>query len=440
MLLPAPMLPCNCLPVSAMLYAFCSMLFAKVNFKPINNVLSVDFVTLKDHQNTRHMYNFQFKNPVKILFGKGQISKIRKELPTGVKIMLTYGGGSIFSNGVYDQVKKATDGLLLIEFGGIEPNPRFETLMKAVEICKREKVEYLLAVGGGSVLDGTKFIAAAALYEGSDPWDIMAKKDKITVEKALPIGSVLTLPATGSEMNGTAVISKEETQEKISFASTATFPRFSVLDPEVIFSLPANQVANGIVDAFIHVVEQYLTYPVNSPLQDRFAEAIMKTLVEEGPKVLANPTDYDAAANLMWCATMALNGLIGLGVPQDWATHMIGHELTAYHGIDHARTLAIVLPGIMHIRRNEKQDKLLQYGERIWSITSGSTNERIDQAIQKTVDFFESTGIKTTLPDYEVPVETIFKITERVKSRGSKFGEKADIGPEEIKLILEDRL
>lgn len=386
------------------------------------------------------MYNFQFKNPVKILFGKGQIANIRKELPSDAMIMLTYGGGSIFKNGVYDQVKKATTGLQMIEFGGIEPNPKYETLMKAVEICKKEKVNYLLSVGGGSVLDGTKFIAAAVLYEGSDPWDIMAKKDRIVVEKALPVGAVMTLPATGSEMNGTAVISKIETQEKISFASIAVMPQFSVLDPEVIFSLPDRQVANGIVDAFIHVIEQYLTFPVNSPIQDRFAEAIMKTLIEEGPRILANRTDYDSAANFMWSATMALNGLIGAGVPQDWATHMIGHELTAYHGIDHARTLAIVLPGIMHIRRKEKQEKILQYGERVWDITSGTVDERIDKAIQKTIDFCESVGIKTTLPDYEVPAETISKITERVKSRGAKYGEKADIGQDEVRLILEDRL
>ena len=386
------------------------------------------------------MYNFQFKNPVKILFGKGQIAKISRELPSEARIMLTYGGGSIFKNGVYDQVKKATTGLQMIEFGGIEPNPKYETLMKAVEICKKENVNYLLSVGGGSVLDGTKFIAAAVLYEGSDPWDIMAKKDRICVEKALSIGAVLTLPATGSEMNGNAVISKTESQEKISFYSMAVYPQFSVLDPEVIFSLPDRQVANGIVDSFIHVIEQYLTFPVNSPLQDRFAEAILKTLVEEGPKVLANRTDYDAAANFMWSATLALNGLIGMGVPQDLATHMIGHELTAYHGIDHARTLAIVLPGLMNIRRKEKQDKILQYGERIWNITSGTVDERIDEAIRKTIGFFESVGIKTTLPDYEVPAETISRIMERTRERGSKFGEKADIGPAEIKLILEDRL
>lgn len=386
------------------------------------------------------MYNFEYKNPVKILFGKGQITKLGNELQKNKKIMLTYGGGSIFNNGVYQQVKAAVKGMDIIEFGGIEPNPRYETLMKAVEIVRAEKIDYLLAVGGGSVLDGTKFIAAAVLFEGNDPWDILAKSDQTIVKNALPIGAVLTLPATGSEMNGNAVITRAETQEKLAFSSPAVMPQFSVLDPEVIFSLPEKQVANGIVDAFIHVIEQYLTFPVNSPIQDRFAESILLTLIEEGPKVLANHTDYDAAANFMWSATMALNGLIGIGVPQDWATHMIGHELTAYHGIDHAQTLAIVLPGIMHICREEKKAKLLQYASRIWGINSGDENSRIDQSIEKTIAFFESVGIKTTLPDYNVPAETIQRITDRFESRGNKVGEKANIGPKEIKLILEDRL
>lgn len=405
--------------------------------------LIIDYLRLNllDHiKNNKSMYNFIFQNPVKIIFGKGQIDNLRKELPEGKKIMMTYGGGSIFKNGVYDQIKSVTEGIEMIEFGGIEPNPRYETLMKAVAIVKAEKIDFLLSVGGGSVLDGTKFIAAAALYEGNDPWDICAKRSEISVSKAIPVGAVLTLPATGSEMNGTAVVSRLETEEKLAFASPAVFPEFSVLDPEVIFSLPDRQVANGIVDAFIHVIEQYLTFPVNSPVQDRFAEGIMLTLIEEGPKVLANRQDYNAAANFMWSATLALNGLIGAGVPQDWATHMIGHELTAYHGIDHARTLAIVLPGMMHIRRKEKQEKILQYGERVWNIKSGTVDERIDKAIKKTIAFFESVGIKTTLPDYEVPAETIERITERFEKRGNKVGEKADIGPREIKKILEDRL
>lgn len=384
------------------------------------------------------MYNFEYQNPVKIIFGKGEISKVGINIPEGSKILLTYGGGSIFKNGVYDQVKASIKGFEVLEFGGIEPNPHYETLMKALDMVKKEKITFLLSVGGGSVLDGTKFIAAAAFFKNGDPWQILSKN--APVNEALPIGAVLTLPATGSEMNGNSVVTRIETTEKLSFNSLKVMPLFSILDPEVIFSLPGKQVANGIVDAFVHVIEQYLTFPVNSPIQDRFAESILKTLVEEGPKVLANRKDYDSAANLMWSATMALNGLIGVGVPQDWATHVIGHELTAYHGIDHARTLAIVLPGLMHIKREQKKDKILQLGERVWGILVGSDDERIDQTIRKTIEFFESVGIPTRLPDYNVPTETIDTICNRFKKRGFKVGEKANIGPIEIRMILEDRL
>ena len=384
------------------------------------------------------MYNFEYKNPVKIIFGKGVIPKVAAEIPKEAKVLLTYGGGSIKKTGVYDQVKTALKNVELFEFGGIEPNPHYETCMKAVELVKAKGVDFLLSVGGGSVLDATKFIAAAALYKNGDPWDIIAKRSE--VESALPIGAVLTLPATGSEMNGNSVITRFSTLEKMSFSSPKVMPLFSILDPECVFTLPDKQVANGVVDAFVHVFEQYLTFPVNSPLQDRFSEGILTTLVEEGPKVLADRKDYAAAANFMWSATMALNGLIAVGVPQDWATHMIGHELTAYHGIDHARTLAIVLPGMMHIKRRNKREKILQYGERIWGIVSGTDDERIDAAIDKTVAFFESLGVPTKLPDYNVPVDTIEKITDRFKQRGYKLGEKADIDFNEVEEILKDRL
>ena len=348
-------------------------------------------------------------------------------IPKGSKILLTYGGGSIFKNGVYDQVKASIKDFDVIEFGGIEPNPHYETLMKAVDMVKKENITFLLSVGGGSVIDGTKFIAAAACFKHGDPWNILAKR--APVDDAILHGAVLTLPATGSEMNSGAVVTRIETKEKLSFMSPKVMPLFSILDPEVIFSLPEKQVANGIVDAFVHVIEQYLTFPVDSPIQDRFAESILKTLIEEGPKVLANRTDYNAAANFMWSATMALNGLIGAGVPQDWATHMIGHELTAYHGIDHARTLAIVLPGVMHIKREQKKDKILQLGERVWGVLDGTDDERINETILKTTKFFESVGIPTKLPDYSVTSETIDTICTRFKNRGYKVGEKANIGP-----------
>lgn len=384
------------------------------------------------------MYNFEYQNPVRIIFGKGEISKTGINIPKGSKILLTYGGGSIFNNGVYEQVKASIKGFEVIEFGGIEPNPHYETLMKAVEIVKNENITFLLSVGGGSVLDGTKFIAAAAKFTKVDPWKILSRQSPVIT--AIPIGAVLTLPATGSEMNGNSVVTKVETTEKFAFSSPLVLPVFSILDPEVIFSLPEKQVANGMVDAFVHVIEQYLTFPVNSPIQDRFAESILKTLVEEGPKVLANRSDYDSAANLMWSATMALNGLIGAGVPQDWATHTIGHELTAFHGIDHARTLAIVLPGIMNIKREQKKDKILQLGERVWKITEGNVDERINLTIQKTVEFFESVGVPTRLSSYNLSTETIAMICTRFEMRGFKFGENKDIGPAETRLILEDRL
>ena len=384
------------------------------------------------------MYNFEYKNPVKIIFGKGEIAKLSSEVPKNSKVLLIYGGGSIKRNGVYDQVKKALANYEILEFGGIEANPHFETCMKAVELIKKEKIDYLLSVGGGSVLDATKFIAAAVYFEGGDPWDILAKK--AFIHKAMPLADVLTLPATGSEMNGNSVITKNETKEKLAFSSPLVMPQFSILDPETIFSLPDKQVANGIVDAFVHVMEQYLTFPVNSPIQDRFAESILTTLVEEGPKCLANRKDYDSAANFMWAATMALNGLIGVGVAQDWSTHMIGHELTAFHGIDHARTLAIVLPGAMKVNSESKKEKILQYAERIWGITDGDDNTKIAAAIQKTIDFFESLSVPTTLNAYKLGRDTIVKIVNRFVDRGYNLGEKNDINPSKIQQILEDQL
>ena len=292
------------------------------------------------------MLNFTYYNPVQSVFGRGSIAELPKVMPACEKVLLTYGGGSIKRNGVYEQVHAALKGRRLLEFGGIEPNPRYETCMKAVELARAEGVDFLLAVGGGSTIDGTKFIAAAVPYKAKDPWDMLTNWARVPANP-LPLGCVLTLPATGSEMNGGAVVSRESTNEKLFFHSPHVFPRFSILDPETTYSLPARQTANGVVDAFVHTTEQYLTYPADAPLQDRQAEAILLTLVEEGPKALADPQNYAVRANLMWCATQALNGLIGCGVPQDWTTHMIGHELTALYGIDHAQSLAIVLPGVL---------------------------------------------------------------------------------------------
>jgi NADP-dependent alcohol dehydrogenase len=385
------------------------------------------------------MNDFEFYNPVRIFFGKDQIPKIAGQIPAASKVMLLYGGGSIFKNGVYDNVKQALERFDVTEFGGIEPNPLYETAMNAVEIIKEKNIDFLLAVGGGSVIDSTKFIAAAVPYRFGDPWNILAKSMPVTA--ALPMGVVLTLPATGSEMNKNAVISRKSTNEKRSFISPFVFPKFSVLLPEAAATLPKNQVANGVVDAFVHVIEQYLTYPVNAQIQDRFAEAILITLIEEGPKVYSNPADYQAMSNLMLSATMALNGLIQTGVPGDWSVHSIGHELTALHGIDHARTLAIVLPGLWKTLKEEKKDKLLQYGKRVWNITSGTEDERVQSAIDKTVTFFESLGIKTRLSDYGVKKDTIDKIVTRFEERKwLELGDRGLTTPEVTRRALECQL
>lgn len=385
------------------------------------------------------MNNFQFYNPVNIIFGKDQLNKLAGLIPSGANVLVIYGGGSIKANGVYNKVLESLVDFNVLEFSGIEPNPHFETAMKAVELIKAEKIDFLLAVGGGSVIDATKFIAAAALYEGDDAWQILAKR--LNVKTALPFGAVLTLPATGSEMNNGAVITKAATQEKLSFGCTATYPKFSFLLPDAAGTLPQRQVANGIVDAFVHVMEQYLTYPANAPLQDRFAESILQTLIEVAPAVYANPADYEAMSNLMWSATMALNGLIQCGVPSDWATHMIGHELTALHGIDHARTLAVVLPGLWTVLKEEKKAKLLQYGARVWNITEGTEDERVAKTIARTVEFFESVGIKTKLSDYNVKADTIDLIVDRLEKRGWKaFGDRQLITPQVVRQVLELQL
>lgn len=380
------------------------------------------------------MENFEYFNPTRIVFGKGTIARLADLVPHDQAILMTYGGGSIKRNGVYDQTLAALRGLNVIEFGGIEPNPRYETLMQAVDLGREQGAGFLLSVGGGSVLDGTKFIAAAMRFAGEDPWDILAKN--AAVEDAVPLGGILTLPATGSEANGNAVISRNSTREKLAFYSEKVYPRFAILDPETTFTLPPRQTANGVVDAFIHVMEQYMTYPVNAPLQDRQAEGILLTLIEEGPKVLANPSDYDARATIMWTATQALNGLISCGVPQDWSTHAIGHELTALYGLDHAQTLAVVFPAMLRHQRKQKGAKILQYAARVWGITGGSEDERIDAAIEKTEDFFRSLDVKTRLKEYGV-TEGYEEVAKRFAARGATLGEHKDIGPSEVEAILD---
>jgi NADP-dependent alcohol dehydrogenase len=384
------------------------------------------------------MFDFDFYNPTKIIFGKGRISEISSEIPKDNKVLIAYGGGSIKENGVLNQVTKALKGYETIEFGGIEPNPVFETLMQAVEIVRKENIDFILAVGGGSVIDGVKFIAAAAPFEG-DEWDILAKSAPIS--EAIPFGTVLTLPATGSEMNSGAVISNKALQDKLTFHSPLVFPKFSALAPTTSYTLPARQISNGVVDAFVHIIEQYLTYPVNAKVQDRFCEGLLLSLIEEGPKALENPKDYDVRANIMWCATMALNGLIGAGVPQDWTTHRIGHEITAMHGLDHAQTLAIILPSLLDICKDEKREKLIQYAERVWGAKDLDEDAKVELAINKTRDFFEDMQVKTHLRDYNIDNESFPRIIEKLKDHGlTKLGEKGNITLSVSERILERSL
>lgn len=383
------------------------------------------------------MNNFEFKNPTKIIFGKNTIEKLRSEIPKDAKVLLLYGGGSIKKNGVYDQVKIALAKVDVIEFGGIPANPEYAVLLEALQIIKNEKITYLLAVGGGSVIDGTKFLSSAALFEGDIPWNLLAKN--IRTEKGMPFGTVLTLPATGSEMNSGAVITRAATKEKFSMGGPGLFPEFSILDPQVITSIPKRQLANGLTDAFTHVLEQYMTYPIGALLQDRFAESILQTIIEVAPTILKDPTDYKAASNFMWSCTMALNGLIQKGVPTDWAVHAIGHELTALFGIDHARTLAIIIPSHYKYNFEAKKEKLAQFGERVWSITQGNIDDKANAAIEKTVSFFHELGIDTKLSDYTENYKgTAEEIAKRFTDRGwLGLGEHQSLSPDKVEKIVQ---
>lgn len=368
------------------------------------------------------MHNFEYYSPTRIVFGEGSIPRLADLVPADARVLVLYGGGSAERNGTLAEVEAALGDRRFQRFGGIEPNPTYETLMKAVEQIRREKLDFLLAVGGGSVVDGTKFVAAAVDYPG-DPWHILETRGK-QITTALPIGAVLTLPATGSEVNCAAVVTRKSLQAKLGFGNPLLFPRFAALDPVKTYTLPPRQIANGVVDAFVHVMEQYVTQPAKAAVQDRYAESLLLTLIETGPQALAHPTDYDVRANLMWAATQALHGAVGAGVPQDWATHMIGHEITALYGLDHAQTLAVVLPNLLDVRRDVKRAKLLQYAERVWGLRAGDEDARIDQAIAHTRAFFEALGVRTRLADYGIGAEAIEPIVAQLEAhRMVKLGE-----------------
>ena len=376
------------------------------------------------------MKNFIFQNPTKLVFGKGQIAGLNDLIPDDVNLMITYGGGSVTRNGIYDQVKAALAGRKFIEFWGIEPNPQVETLRRAIDLGKNENINYLLAVGGGSVLDGTKLIAAG-IASDEDAWDIVLRG---FAGKQIPFASVLTVPATGSEMNGGAVITRAGTKEKFAFGGD--YPQFSILDPEVTYSLSGHQVACGLADAYTHVLEQYLTTPGQSRLMDRWAEGILLSVIEIAPKIKENQCDYDLMADYMLAATLALNDFIRMGISQDWATHMIGHELTALHGTTHGHSLAIVMPGTLRVLKEQKHGKLLQYGKRIFGITGGSEQERVDKAIEKTEEFYRSLGLTTRLSEEKIGAETIETIAKRFNDRGVAFGENRNVTGDVAREIL----
>lgn len=376
------------------------------------------------------MNNFIFQNPTRLIFGKGMIAQIAKEIPADKKVMVTFGGGSVKKNGVYDQVTEALKGFEVTEFWGIEPNPSIETLRKAIALGKEKGIDFLLAVGGGSVLDGTKLISAGLLYEG-DAWDLVKKG---SYNQTVPMGTVLTIPATGSEMNNGAVISRHETKEKYPFYSN--YPMFSVLDPEVTFTLPPFQVACGLADTFVHVMEQYMTKPDQSRMMDRWAEGILMMLTTIAPMIKENQQDYNLMSQFMLGATMGLNGFIAMGVPQDWCTHMIGHELTALCGLTHGATLAIVFPGMLRTLTDKKRDKILQYGERIWGISAGLPETRIAKTIEKTEEFFRNLGLATRLGEVNIGDDIIDEIERRFNERDVHFGEDGDVTGSVAKQIL----
>lgn len=398
---------------------------------PLNSILKLK---------TFFMDNFTFYNPTKIFFGKDRLNELVTLVPKDKKILILYGGGSVIKYGTLDKIKSALNGYQIIEFGGIEPNPRYDTLMKAVELIKKEKIGFLLAVGGGSVIDGTKFISLASLISEEQSLKLLFKGyGSLPLTDAIPFGTILTLPATGSEMNAGAVVSHGDSKYVV--MGPLTYPKFSFLDPTLTFTLPETQIANGVADAFVHVIEQYLTFPAGGYFQDRTAEGILMTLIEIGRKTIEMPTDYELRANLVWNATMALNGLIGMGVPSDWSTHMIGHELTSLFGIDHAKSLAIVLPSLMVIRKDKKRAKLIQFAERVWEIEEKDDDKKIDLAISKTREFFESLGIKTRLSDYGIKASDIDKVIQGLENKGFvALSESRDLTLDVARKILENAL
>ena len=381
------------------------------------------------------MENFDYYNPTKIVFGENRLPELNNLIPQQAKVLVLYGGGSVEKYGTLEKVLAGLGDREVHTFAGIEPNPEFETLMKAVALVQEKDIDFLLAVGGGSVMDGTKFVALAAKEHENHQSILFHGFEPVPSTTAIPLGCVATLPATGSEMNSFGVITFNH--QKFPFTTPLAFPQFSFLDPELTLTLPKEQIANGVADAFIHVIEQYLTTPVDARIQDRFAEGILKTLIEVGPATYKNNDDLDARKNFIWSATSALNGYIGVGVPQDWSTHMIGHELTASFGIAHGRTLAIILPSLLRERTPQKKAKLLQFAERVWDISDGTDDEKIASAIDKTESFFNQLDIITKLSHYGIDDDGIENVVNNMEKMGlTHLSESGDLTLDIVKKIL----
>jgi NADP-dependent alcohol dehydrogenase len=378
--------------------------------------------------------SFTFHNPTRIHFGTGQVTRLHREIPPDARVLLGYGGGSIFASGAHEAARAALGTRHVREFGGIEPNPDLATVVGMVETVRAERLDTLLAVGGGSVIDAMKLVAIAAPREG-DPWDLVTRAAR--AGRALPLYTVLTLPATGSEMNHYSVISRRDTGEKRSFGDRLMFPVASVIDPTLMRTLPPRQVANGLADAFSHVLEQYLTYPVSAPLQDRWAEGVLHSLLEVAPRVMRDPGDPEAMGTFAWSATLALNGLLSAGVPTDWATHALAHELTALHGIDHGASLTILFPALLWHRREGKQEKLLQYGARVWGIDPRNGEESVREVVTRTRQFFQSLGLPTSLGAAGIGAEVADTVADRLAARGAlPLGERKDLDARAVSEIL----
>lgn len=380
--------------------------------------------------------NFTYWNPTKLIFGKDQLEKLKDEVPQyGKRVLLVYGGGSIKRSGLYDNVVQLLKeiGIELFELAGVEPNPRISTVRKGVEICKTEEIDFILAVGGGSVIDCTKAIAAGAKYEG-DAWDLVIKK--AFAKEALPFGTVLTLAATGSEMNSGSVITNWETNEKYGWGSPAVFPKFSILDPVHTFTVPRDQTIYGIVDMMSHVFEHYFHLEENTLMQDRMCESLLLTVMETAPKLLDDLGSYEHRATILYNGTMALNGMLSMGYQGDWATHNIEHAVSAVYDIPHGGGLAILFPNWMKHNLKVKPERFKQLAVRVFGVDpEGKTAEEAGlEGIERLRQFWNSIGAPSKLIDYDIDESKLELMAEKAMVNG-EFGRFKKLNRDDVLAI-----